>query len=408
MFFKNLKVYRLSAPWKLHGDQLEECLAKQAFQPGNNLEMQSLGWVPPRENGGLAHVVNGQILLSLRAEKKLLPASVVNQVAKARAQEIEEQQGYKPGRKQMKEIKERVTDELLPRAFSIYHDTRVWIDPVNNWLVIDAAASAKADEVIGLLAKSIDPFPLENLYVVQSPTSAMTGWLAEDEAPANFSIDQDTELRSSGESGAAIRYVKHSIDAEDVRRHTQAGKQCTRLAMTWADRISFVLTEGLDIKRVAPLDVVKESADATSKNDDEKFDSDMALMTGELAKLLAELVDALGGERKLPGEEASSSHPPKVGDDGCDIPSAVKSDNFVSAGVVPAQLYQTDVIIAGPTGRGKNFLMRDLLNSVNAEEKREPSNGCIIPMKDKQIGDSESLSSVLRGLTRVQPGKDDQ
>lgn len=318
MFFKNLKIFRLSAPWTLLGEQLEESLGRQAFQPGNNLEMQSMGWIAPREGGGLAHVVNGQILLSLRAEKKLLPASVVNQVAKARAQEVEEQQGYKPGRKQMKEIKERVTDELLPRAFSIYHDTRVWIDPVNRWLVIDAAASAKADEVIGLLAKTVDPFPIENLYVAQSPASAMTGWLAYDEAPSNFSIDQDTELRASGESGAAIRYVKHSIDAEDVRRHTQAGKQCTRMAMTWADRISFVLTETLDIKRVAPLDVIKESPDGIAKTDDEKFDSDMALMTGELAKLLDELVEALGGERRIdgpavqdaaPGEKAAASAP---------------------------------------------------------------------------------------------------
>ncbi len=82
MWFKNLKIYRLSSPWTLVGDQLEETLARHAYQSGNNLEMQSLGWVPPRENGGLAHVVNGQILLSLRAEKKLLPGTVVNQVAK--------------------------------------------------------------------------------------------------------------------------------------------------------------------------------------------------------------------------------------------------------------------------------------------------------------------------------------
>ncbi|MDQ8032480.1 recombination-associated protein RdgC [Bordetella genomosp. 1] len=299
MWFKNLKIYRLSSPWTLTGEQLEESLARHAYQSGNNLEMQSLGWIPPRENGGLAHMVNGQILLTLRAEKKLLPGTVVNQVTKARAQEIEEQQGYKPGRKQMKELKERVTDELLPRAFSVYRDTRVWIDTVNHWLVIDAAASAKADEVIGLLVKSVDPLPLENLYVAESPASAMTGWLAEDEAPANFSIDQDTELRASGESRAAIRYVKHSIDADDVRRHIQSGKQCTRLAMTWADRVSFVLTEAMDVKRVAPLDVLKENPDAISQNDDEKFESDMVLMTGELSKLIAELVEALGGEKKI-------------------------------------------------------------------------------------------------------------
>ncbi|MNV64613.1 Recombination-associated protein RdgC [compost metagenome] len=68
--------------------------------------------------------------------------------------------------------------------------------------------------------------------------------------------------------------------------------------MTWADRVSFVLTEGLDIKRVAPLDVLKEGNEATH-SDDEKFDSDMALMTGELAKMMAELVDALGGEKRI-------------------------------------------------------------------------------------------------------------
>ncbi len=298
MWFKNLKIYRLSAPLSDYAEKLQAGLKRHAFRSGTNLEMQSIGWIAPREGGELAHPVAGRFLLSMRAEKKLLPPSVIAQVARARAEEIEEQQGYKPGRKQMKEIKERVADELLPRAFSVYRDTRVWIDPVNRWLVIDTASSSKADEVIGLLAKTVDPMPLENLYVAQSPAAAMTGWLAEDEAPSNFTIDQDTELRSSGTSGAAVRYLKHSIDAEDARRHIQSGKQCTRLAMTWADRVSFVLTEGLDIRRVSPLDVLKEGADY-SQNDDEKFDSDMVLMTGELAKMLAELVEALGGEKQI-------------------------------------------------------------------------------------------------------------
>jgi recombination associated protein RdgC len=83
-----------------------------------------------------------------------------------------------------------------------------------------------------------------------------------------------------------------------VRRHIAAGKQCTRLAMTWSDRVSFVLTESLAVKRVAPLDVLKENADSTMQNDDERFDGDFALMTGELAKLIADLVQALGGEER--------------------------------------------------------------------------------------------------------------
>jgi len=42
--------------------------------------------------------------------------------------------------------------------------------------------------------------------------------------------------------------------------------------------------------------VLKENADGGGLGDDERFDADMQLMTGELAQLLAALVAALGGE----------------------------------------------------------------------------------------------------------------
>ena len=83
-----------------------------------------------------------------------------------------------------------------------------------------------------------------------------------------------------------------------MRRHIAAGKQCTRLALTWSDRISFVLTETLAVKRVTPLDVLKEQNDSAMQNEDERFDTDFALMSGELAKLIADLVEALGGEER--------------------------------------------------------------------------------------------------------------
>jgi recombination associated protein RdgC len=296
MWFKNLQIYRLPAPWAMTAEQLEACLAPQAFAPCTSLDMQSQGWVSPRDNGMLVHTVNRQMLILLGTEKKLLPSSVINQVAKEKAAELEEQQGFKPGRKQMKEIKEQVTDELLPRAFSIKRNTWTWIDPVNGWLVVDAGNASKAEEVLKLLIKAIDKFPMDSLRVTRSPVAAMTDWLAADEAPGGFTVDQDTELRATGEGKATVRYVRHTLEAEDVRRHIAAGKQCTRLAMTWADRVSFVLTESLTVKRIAPLDVLKEDSDSAMKNDDERFDSDIALMTGELHRMLTDLVEALGGE----------------------------------------------------------------------------------------------------------------
>lgn len=312
MWFKNLKIFRLSG-WALSADDLAERLEKLAFRPIGASEMQSIGWVEPRDGEGFVHRLDGQLLISLRAEKKLLPATVVNQVARAKAQDIEEQQGFKPGRKQMKEIKEQTTDELLPKAFSSYRDTRAWIDTKNNWLVIDTASSTKSDEVLGMLAKAVDPFPAAMLYVEQSPAAAMTNWLIDDEPPASFSIDQDSELSSTSESRAKVKYVRQSIEIDDVRKHVQAGKQATRLAMTWADRVSFVLTEGLDIKRVTPLDVLKEGQDSTAQNDAEQFDSDFALMSGELSRLIADLVEALGGE-KVPDTPTVTITSESIGD----------------------------------------------------------------------------------------------
>ncbi|MCH4226090.1 MAG: recombination-associated protein RdgC, partial [Alcaligenes faecalis] len=100
MWFKNLRIYRLSPDWVCSAQELEEALSKHSFTPGSSQEPLSLGWVSPRENNALVHEVNGQYLIALRAEKKLLPTTVINQVAREKARDIEEQQGYKPGRKQ--------------------------------------------------------------------------------------------------------------------------------------------------------------------------------------------------------------------------------------------------------------------------------------------------------------------
>ena len=295
MWFKNLQIYRLPAPWNFTPEQLEKALAPQSFVPASSNELLRQGWDSPRGNGSLVHTVNKQMLIVLGSEKKLLPTSVINQVAKAKAAELEEAQGFAPGKKAMKELKERVADELLPRAFSIRSNVWTWIDPVNGWLVVDAASPAKADDVIKLLLKAVDRMPLESLRVQRSPVAVMTGWLEHDEAPAGFTVDQDTELRATGESKAAVRYVKHTLEPDDIRRHIAAGKQCTRLAMTWNDKISFVLTEQLAVKGIKPLDVITEK-DSSTRNDDERFDNDMMLMTGELAKMMADIVEALGGE----------------------------------------------------------------------------------------------------------------
>ncbi len=327
MWFRNLTLYRLPS-LGLTAAELNDALAKHAFAPCTELEMSTQGWAPPRD-GALVHSVNGQFLITLCTEKKLLPAAVVNQVTKARAAELEEQQGFKPGRKQMRELKDQITEELLPRAFSIRALTAAWIDPLNGWLAVDTASAAKAEAVLGALFKSVDGLELVSLRVVTSPMAAMTGWLAADTAPAGFTIDQDTELRATGEGRASVRFAHHTLEPADVSRHIAAGKRCSHLAMTWNDRISFVLTDALTIKRVMPLDVIKETAASGEKGADEAFDGDFLMMAGELAGMLSDLVRALGGEQvpEAPDDlvsAAEDAESPVMGDADPLYPQAVE------------------------------------------------------------------------------------
>ncbi|WP_341744064.1 recombination-associated protein RdgC [Azonexus hydrophilus] len=300
MWFKNLQIYRLPTPWAVDLAKLDEQLARGEFTRCPSNQPMSRGWVSPRKDGALIYANNRQWLIALAVEQRLLPSSVVNETAQERAELITDQQGYPPGRKQMKEIKERVTEELMPRAFTRKRSTFVWIDPQNGWFVVDAGSPAKAEEVIEHLRHCLDEFPLKALHTQLSPQSAMADWLAGGDAPAGFTVDRDCELKSVAEEKAAVRYVRHPLGDEvgaEIKAHLAAGKLPTRLALTWDDRISFVLTEKLEIKRLAFLDLLKEEAEKSAEHADEQFDADFALMTGELVRFLPQLIEALGGEQ---------------------------------------------------------------------------------------------------------------
>lgn len=300
MWFKNLQIYRLPMHWAMPLEVLEEQLARAQFTKCPSNQPMSRGWSSPRKDGALVFALGRQWLIALRTEERQLSSAVVNQEVRERAVALEEQQGFAPGRRQLKELRERVTDELLPRAFTRSYKTFVWIDPQNGWFVVDAASPAKAEAVIEHLRHSLDDFPLAMLHTQTSPQSAMADWLASGAAPAGYTIDRECELKAVGEEKAAVRYSRHPLDGAEIeaeiKAHLASGKLPTKLALTWDDRISFILGEKLEIKRLAFLDLVKDEAEKSAERADEQFDADFALMTGELARFIPHLVETLGGE----------------------------------------------------------------------------------------------------------------
>ena len=296
MWFKNLALYRLPADWNVSAAELEEKLGQRALQPCSPLEMLSRGWVAPSSTGRMLHTVNGQHLLALGVEQKLLPASIIRQETAARAEVLADSQGFPVGRRQMRDLKMRVTEELRARALTKRRTTRAWIDPINGWFVIDAGSAGKAEEVVEALRDLLGSFAVQFVETQRTPHTSMAAWLTHGDAPSPFGIEQDLELQTADPNKATVRYVRHPLDGKEIKAHLASGKYPTRLGLTWNGRIAFVLTEKLLIKRVEFLEMTKDSTDGEEVNKEEQFDIDFTVMAGELAKMLDDLVQVLGGD----------------------------------------------------------------------------------------------------------------
>jgi recombination associated protein RdgC len=307
--FKSACFFRIADGFALPDlPALERVLQKSRFVPCGPTQQESTGWVPPRGNKGkqLAESVGGQLVLKLCTEKRAVPSSAVASAVEERIERYKAETGNErvPG-KVKKQFKEEVLLDLLPRAFSKRGTTLLWLDPKNRMLVVDAPSLGGADRIVSSLLAALLEVPgagpaldLSLVHTQSSPAASMAHWLATHEAPWRFTVDRDCELKASDEQKATVRYARHALDTEEVAQHIAAGKMPTQLAMTWNDRASFVLTEAGQLRKLKFLDVVMKDAGDGGKEED-GFDTNVAILSGELSQLIPDLLEALGGEAEM-------------------------------------------------------------------------------------------------------------
>lgn len=301
--FKNLMLYRLGPGWPASAQELEQALAAEPFNPCAATQAKSIGWAPPRgeKHGALVEVVDGQWIARHVAETKSVPADAVRRKVDEAVARLEQTTGRKPGRKERRDLHDDALNALLPHAFARQRALCVWINPVTRVLLVDAASQSAADEVIASLVRAAGQrFEVARLQTNTSPQAAMAAWLADGDGDAlheSFHIERECELLGAGDEPARVRFDRHSICTEEVRQHIREGKLPTRLALGWQGRVGFTLTRAMHIKKVAFTGAALEKA-AAKPAEDERFDADVCLATGELNGLISDLVDALGGEIK--------------------------------------------------------------------------------------------------------------
>ena len=299
MWFKNLQLYRFTQPIELTTESLSEQLVAHSFKPCGSQELSRAGWVSPlgRHSEELVHASNGYFMVCSKRQDKILPSSVVNDFLEEQVQEIESTESRKVSRKERSSIKEEVIFSLMPKAFARSSLQFAYISLRDNLLVINASSEKRAEELIQNLREALGSLSLIPLVAKNLPIDLMTQWVNSGELTDNFVLGEECELRDNADVSGVVRCKNQNLSSDEILNHLKTGMHVSKLALTWHERVEFLLDEKMAVKRLRFSDLIQEKA-AEAEVDDVagQFDVDFSIMTLELSQFVQALMSALGGE----------------------------------------------------------------------------------------------------------------
>ncbi len=299
MWFKNIHVYKFEDDFKLNAMQLHEALEGRQARDCGQMEMACEGWAKPLGHAGqmLVHESNGALMVCLRREDKVLPTSLVNEQVVERSLQIEAEAGRPVGRKEKRDIKDQVLQELLPRALVRASHTYACIMPKQGWFVVNASNAGKAESLIELLRKTIGTLNVVLPATKESPESAMTRWLMDDAAlPEGFTVEDECELQAGEGAEGVVRCKYVDLSSAEVRAHASLGRRVKKMALNWRERMSFILHDDMSVRRLKFDSAVLDEAGESGGDELSRFDADFTIMVAELSGFIPELLAALDTE----------------------------------------------------------------------------------------------------------------
>lgn len=292
MWFKQVTPFRVfELP---ETERLEIALAESWFCSISGSDWFSEGFYCPVPFGNpIIFEAQNTMLISLMREEKVLPSAAIKHKLDERIIKIQTEEGRNVGRKEKQELREAIIDNLLPKALTKRSRTNGLLD--TGWLWVDTASRHKAENLLTKLREALGGLPAQQPVARQSPVSLMTNWLLQGEAQGRFVLDSDVTLVGVGDVAPKVKISRKDLTAEDVVRHAKNGMKVTELGLIWNDRVAFILTQDLTLKRIQWLDVVQEEAEGSCDDAESMAYATQLLMEAALSAILGELVDLLGG-----------------------------------------------------------------------------------------------------------------
>lgn len=297
--FKSINLFRLAADQDLNYSINVKELSKKPFTPCGPGDMKTQGFVAPAPHmpDQIVYFHGGMALIHLQTEEKIIPTAVVKKAAKVRISDIEQAEGRKVSKKEAKDIEDICRDTLKLTAFTRTTTQRVMIDLLSGLVMVEASSQDKAADVLCVLRDALGTFNTSLLHVWKIPSSEMTNWLNDEDNLYYFYPGSDAELKEPCEGGAIARCLNQDLYDAEVKEHLAAGKIVTKIGLEWKEKISFQLTENLEIKKIKYLGLMKEELkNADAKTQDAMLEAGAALFIGEARLIVANLIAAMGGE----------------------------------------------------------------------------------------------------------------
>lgn len=299
MWFKNLRIYRITKPWDITSEALDQMLQEKAFSPCGGQDQLRTGWVPPLGEDGrpFVHVATDFIMVCAKRQERLLPSTVVNEQLQEKLEQIRIDEDRRVGKRERQDIKDEIIFSLLPRAFTRSQLNFAYIDTRENLIVVDSASAKRAEELLNLLRDSIGSLPVIPLNAPQQPDLTMTQWVRHGEMPAGFELGDECELESPRDEGRVIRCKKQELTATEMLNHIETGMLIRKVALQWQEALQFVIDDELTVRRLKFSQELLDKADERQpESAAEAFDLDFAIMTIELRAFVQALLIAFGSE----------------------------------------------------------------------------------------------------------------
>ncbi|WII93035.1 recombination-associated protein RdgC [Kingella negevensis] len=295
MWFKQITFYPINTETQPEIETLADKLAEAEFAPVTGLDWFSEGFAPPHGfSPELVFPADFTWSVSLKKAEKVLPAAVVRDILDEKVADIQAAEARNVGRKEKQELKEQITDDLLPRAFVKTSRTQMVCDTKHGFMLVNGAGT-KAENALAKLREALGGMDARLPQTKQSPSSLMTDWLLRGTCEGGFELDDSCELKGTGDVVPTVKIAKQDLTVDEVVQHVKNGKTCTQLGLVWREQIAFVLTEDFSLKRIQYLDVLQEEAEQHGDDTASLAFASQILMAQSVSTMIMELVGCLGG-----------------------------------------------------------------------------------------------------------------